>query len=134
MRAPVLAAVLLALCSCSGSERASAPEGEGGGPPAFPKPVTVSARPDASVREKLYLEHCAMCHGPGGMGQGLLARRMDQPDLEKRADLTAEYVIAAVRTGMGNMPPVTRGELSDEQLEEIAQYLEAGPHGEGDGA
>jgi len=98
------------------------------GPPPAPKPETVASRPEATEGEKLYLEHCAMCHGENGMGTGLLARRVDEPLLEKRQGLGARYVIAAVRTGIGNMPAVPRGELSDADLQAIADYLAAGPH------
>lgn len=98
------------------------------GPPPAPKPETVASRPEATGGQKLYLEHCAMCHGENGMGTGLLARRVDESLLEKRKGLGARYVIAAVRTGIGNMPAVPRGELSDADLQAIADYLAAGPH------
>jgi len=98
------------------------------GPPPAPKPETVASRPEATGGQKLYLEHCAMCHVENGMGTGLLARRVDEPLLEKRKGLGARYVIAAVRTGIGNMPAVPRGELSDADLQAIADYLAAGPH------
>jgi len=76
----------------------------------------------------LFHEKCAMCHGPGGMGTGLLARRMDPAvaELEKRTDLTPDYVAAAARTGIGNMPAISRGEVSDPQLAAIAAYLSKG--------
>jgi mono/diheme cytochrome c family protein len=63
------------------------------------------------------------------MGTGLLARRSDQPDLEKRDNLMPRFVILAARQGIGNMPAIPRGEVSDEQLALIAEYLAAGPHG-----
>lgn len=99
------------------------------GPPPMPKPVTLVDRPNATGGEKLYVEHCAMCHATNGMGYGLLARRLKQPDLEKRDNLTAQYVITYARRGIGNMPPITRGEVSDADLKQIADYLAAGPHG-----
>lgn len=76
----------------------------------------------------LFREKCAMCHGPGGMGTGLLARRVDPKvaELEKRDDLTAEYVVQAARTGIGNMPMIARGEVSDRQMAAIAAYLSKG--------
>ncbi len=96
-------------------------------PPA-PKPVTVSSRPDATGGEARYLEHCISCHGPNGMGTGLLARRVQLALLEARDNLPAAYVIAAVRNGIGNMPAIPRGEVSDDALKQIAEYLAAGPH------
>jgi len=94
----------------------------------MPKPVTLVDRPNATGGEKLYVEKCAMCHAPNGMGFGLLARRTKEPNLEKRSDLKAPYIKLAVRTGIGNMPAIPRGEVSDEQLAQIADYLAAGPH------
>jgi hypothetical protein len=45
-----------------------------------------------------------MCHGKGGMGTGLLARRTDRPLLEERNDLTVDYVIQAARTASATCP------------------------------
>ena len=98
-------------------------------PAPAPKPETRSSRPQAMGGEALYLEHCAMCHGPNGMGTGLLARRNKTPLLEQRAGLTPPFVIAAARSGIGNMPQIPRGEVSDPDMKAIADYLAAGPHG-----
>jgi len=74
----------------------------------------------------LFTEKCAMCHGPNGMGTGLLDRRVKPALLEERTDLTADYVIQAARTGIGNMPAIPRGEASDAQIKAIADYLGRG--------
>lgn len=94
-------------------------------PPSPPSPLTLSARPNAKGGERLYVQYCGMCHGKGGMGTGLLARRTDRPLLEERNDLTVDYVIQAARTGIGNMPPIPRGEVSDADIKQIAAYLTA---------
>lgn len=75
--------------------------------------------------ERLYVEKCSMCHRQMGMGTVILARRIDPKiaRLEARDDLTADYVIAAARQGIGNMPRISRGEVSDAQLAQIARYL-----------
>jgi len=96
-------------------------------PPA-PKPTTLASRPSATGGEALYVEHCISCHGPNGMGTGLLARRVQPALLEARDNLPAQYVILAARQGIGNMPAIPRGEVSDDQLKQIADYLAAGPH------
>jgi mono/diheme cytochrome c family protein len=101
------------------------------GPPPAPKPETLSSRPAATGGEALYLQHCAMCHGPNGMGTGLLDRRVQPALLEARDNLPAQYVILAARQGIGNMPAIPRGEVSDEDKKQIADYLAAGPHGAG---
>jgi mono/diheme cytochrome c family protein len=86
-------------------------------------------RTSHSAPEALFVEKCGMCHRQMGMGTVILARRMDPAKamLEKRSDLTTAYVIASVRNGIGNMPRITRGEVSDPQLEVIAQYLTKEP-------
>jgi mono/diheme cytochrome c family protein len=104
------------------------------GPPPAPKPTTLSSRPQATGGEALYLEHCASCHAPNGMGTGLLARRVQPALLEARDNLPAAYVTVAVRQGIGNMPAIPRGEVSDEELRQIAEYLAAGPHPAASGA
>jgi hypothetical protein len=59
------------------------------------------------------------------MGTVILARRMEpaRAMLEKRTDLSAELITAAARNGIGNMPRIARGEVSDAQLKIISDYL-----------
>ena len=85
-------------------------------------------RSSHSPAEALFVEKCGMCHRQMGMGTVILARRMDPAKaiLEKRDDLKPEYVIAAARSGIGNMPRLARGEVSDAQLKIIADYLAKG--------
>lgn len=99
-----------------------------GPPPGMPQPITLAQRPDATGGEALYVKHCIMCHGPNGMGTGLLARRMEVALLEQRENLPAAYVVQAARRGIGNMPPIPRGEVSDEEMQLVAKYLAEGPH------
>jgi mono/diheme cytochrome c family protein len=84
-----------------------------------------AADPDG---KQLFHQKCAMCHGPVGMGTGLLARRMkpEVAQLEMRADLSTAYVERAARIGILNMSPITRGDVTDAQLTSIAQYLSKG--------
>ena len=98
------------------------------GPPPAPRPITLASRPGVTGGEALYVEHCISCHGPNGMGTGLLARRVQPALLEARDNLAAPYVVMAARRGIGNMPAIPRGEVSDEELKAIADYLAAGPH------
>jgi len=90
--------------------------------------VSVAAQAAEPDGQQLYQHKCAMCHGPVGMGTGLLARRMkpEVAQLEKRDDLSAAYVERAARVGILNMPPITRGDVSDAQLALIARYLSKG--------
>lgn len=82
-------------------------------------------RTSKSPEEALFVEKCGMCHRQMGMGTIILARRMNPAVamLESRPDLPAEFVIQAARAGIGNMPRISRGEVSDAQLQVIAHYL-----------
>jgi mono/diheme cytochrome c family protein len=90
--------------------------------------MSVAVQAADTEGQQLYQHKCAMCHGPVGMGTGLLARRMkpEVAQLEKRDDLSAAYVERAARVGILNMPPITRGDVSDAQLALIARYLSKG--------
>jgi cytochrome c5 len=85
----------------------------------------IQNRSSHSPAEALFVEKCGMCHREMGMGTVILARRMEPAKamLEKRTDLAADFVIAAARSGVGNIPRMARGEVSDEQLKTIADYL-----------
>jgi mono/diheme cytochrome c family protein len=90
-------------------------------------PLGVSGQP-ALDGKALFHTKCGMCHAAGGMGTGLLARRVQPAELEKRSNLTADYVFQFARRGSGNMPPITPGDVSAPQLKAIAAYLASGPH------
>ena len=98
------------------------------GPPPMPQPITMAKRPDATGGEAAYVEYCMMCHGPNGMGTGLLGRTRPVDLLEMREGLTAQFVVLAARNGIGNMPAIPRGEVSDAELQAIGDYLAAGPY------
>ncbi|MES2699660.1 MAG: cytochrome c [Pseudomonadota bacterium] len=139
-RIAIVAVAGLALAACAGvavAQSGSAPPPDAAVPaaapaprPGMPQPITMAQRPNATGGEALYVEMCIMCHGPNGMGTGLLQRAgRPEPLLERRAGLPAAFYVAAARNGIGNMPAIPRAEVSDEQLQAIADYLAAGPHG-----
>lgn len=85
-------------------------------------------RSSKSPEEALFVEKCGMCHRQMGMGTIILARRVEPAVamLEARKDLSTEFVTQAARGGIGNMPRISRGEVSDAQLQVIARYLAKG--------
>jgi len=95
-------------------------------PPASPPAARVS-QPDQDFDGKaLYKERCGMCHQGIGMATALLARRPGDTSeglLEKRKDLSVEFITTVTRTGIGNMPRIPRGEVSDPEMTAIATYL-----------
>jgi len=124
MKRAVLAAILvLAGCSDKPAAKADGTKIEN----AFHG--ALQDRSSKSPREALFVEKCGMCHRQMGMGTVILARRMDPKIamLEARTDLTADLITAAARQGIGNMPRISRGEVSDRQLAEITTYLTKGP-------
>ena len=76
---------------------------------------------DASVKagERLYNMHCYKCHamGTGGLGPSL----NDKP-------LPRFLIRMQIRYGFGVMPEFKEDELSDQQVEEIIDYVVAMRH------
>lgn len=79
--------------------------------------------------EQFFLKKCGLCHLEGGTGTLMLARRLgqDRSLLRRRADLDASYVKLIVRSGLRSMPALTRVEVTDAALADIAAYLAGGP-------
>jgi cytochrome c553 len=85
-------------------------------------------RSSTTAAEHLFVEKCGMCHRQMGMGTVILARRMDPKlaMLESRKDLDVAMISSVARQGLGNMPRISRAEVSDAQLAQIASYLAKG--------
>ena len=71
-----------------------------------------------------YQRVCELCHGAGGRGDiapGLVPLGYD-----------AEYVLAVVREGYSQMPPISTRELSDDEVRQVVGYLDelSGPPAE----
>ena len=76
-------------------------------------PVSAQEHPGAGP----YRQVCQLCHGASGRGDmapGLVPLEFD-----------AEYVLAVVRDGYSQMPPISRRELSDDQVRQVVHYLES---------
>ncbi|WP_088311125.1 c-type cytochrome [Novosphingobium sp. B 225] len=130
----VAAVVLLAACSKQG-EAPAAPAQAGKGPP---PPPPYQMRPEAPGGNRLaggdgktlFEVNCGYCHLTGGMGTNLLTKQRmaagEPPEkglLANRTDLTADYVKQVVRLGKNAMPPQTKVDLTDAELEAVAAYL-----------
>ena len=64
-----------------------------------------------------YERVCQLCHGAGGRGDiapGLVPLGFD-----------AEYVLAVVREGYSQMPPISTRELTDDEVRQVVGYLDA---------
>lgn len=83
-------------------------------------PGLVRGTPDEAKKEAppgatAFARTCAACHGPNGEGAKAppivpLAYMLDQ-------------VSVVVRSGQGEMPPIPKASLSDEELSAIVAYL-----------
>ena len=91
--------------------------------------LAAAQSPPADEGKRLFDHKCGMCHNAVGMGTGLLARRVPpgQAELEKRENLSAAFVTTVARRGLGNMPPISRGDVNDAELAKIAAYLAREP-------
>lgn len=65
--------------------------------------------------EAAYGKVCITCHGPQGLGG--LAPALAPMTYE------ADYVLAIVREGYGQMPPISERELSNEEVAQLVEYL-----------
>lgn len=73
----------------------------------------------------LYLKECGICHLAGEMGTHILSRRLGKTRgvLAERSDLSPGFVMDVVRKGQLMMPRFSRVEVSDVELQAIADYL-----------
>ena len=94
----------------------------GSGPPI---PLVNPAAGNLAAGAGLYLENCAACHGSTGAG-GALTNGLIAPSLDRS---TPVEVAEAIRIGgagvrSGNMPQFGPDTLSDQQVNDIARYVE----------
>jgi (+)-pinoresinol hydroxylase len=107
----------------------------------WPLPAVPASEPGDPLERRghgVFQQRCAACHGeipaeifgppflpPMPGTQALRARYSGAlpAELERRTDLTPEFVKAIVRNGQLSMPPFRPTEVSDEDLEALATYL-----------
>jgi mono/diheme cytochrome c family protein len=94
--------------------------------PGFPQVQSADDSPQKLEEgNKLFHARCGYCHLAGGTGTIMLGRRLgkDRALLEQRTDLTPEYIKKITRVGINSMPPHTRIEVPDSELDLIAAYI-----------
>ena len=120
--------ILISLCSLllacgEQSSDVTEPDKE---PSGNEKVVSKIAPPDG---ELIYNLNCLPCHaeGPGYPGTMRLAVRLgeDKSVLTRRDDLSADYIKIVVRQGFLLMPPFRPTEISNSDLDALAEYLVA---------
>ena len=93
----------------------------------------VTLSPEVTERgAALFVKNCIMCHERGMEHPGTAALSYlygkDKGALADRDNLTPDFVRYVVRHGRGLMPGFRVGELNEEELKMLAEYLSAGPH------
>ncbi|HKV06355.1 MAG TPA: cytochrome c [Candidatus Acidoferrales bacterium] len=94
--------------------------------PAAPQEKAAGGSPQSLEQgRKLFHDRCGYCHLPGGSGTIMLAQRLgkDRALLESRTDLNPEYIRKVTRVGFNSMPPHSRIEIPDSELDSVVAYL-----------
>ena len=84
---------------------------------AHPPAVAQDAKGSKSTGQPAYDRVCHICHGPEGRGDG--APRLIP------FDRSYEELLAIVRDGRGEMPPISERRLKDEEVAQIVEYLKS---------
>ena len=126
-------AVLLSACSISFAEDITPPAGSEVKPPQQFTETTPSASiypivpPDLENGAKLYIQECAQCHGPKGLGDGPQATQLSVPVAAlglsdfSRQFTPAEWYTVVTRGNMEKfMPPFAN--LTDRQRWDVVAY------------
>ena len=122
---PLFLLAVLAVGGC-GSAETPPPHANGSAPPAgSPMDTALFGLGSRDEGERLFGQECAFCHVGKATGTMMLGRRLgqEQAELVRRTDLDPDYVKAVVRNGLLNMPPLSKVELTDTELDKIAAYL-----------
>jgi len=124
MMRPILAALLAALMctpAMAGDKAHTAQRAvPGAGWAAIPIP--------GNSGKAIYERYCLECHGAGPEHPGTQALEAKYKGtlpapLDRRTDLTADFVISTVRHGVSIMPAERKTEIGDAELRAIARYL-----------
>jgi len=85
----------------------------------------VEAAEQAPSGASLYRHECVPCHAPGATATLMLAKRLGEKKalLTERDDLDPYYIRMVVRTGINSMMPLSRVEVTDNQLDAITRFL-----------
>jgi mono/diheme cytochrome c family protein len=89
--------------------------------------TVTTAMADPTAGKLVFERRCAECHAPGfghpGTQQLGWTRGEGRAVLERRSDLTAAYIDFVVRNGLMEMPAFRPTEITDAELQQLADYL-----------
>ena len=82
---------------------------------------------DVVLGERVFQQWCIHCHGEDNSGPGTLRLAWDKGEdkslLTERDDLNREYVRVVVRRGLDEMPSFRITEISEAELDALAEFL-----------
>jgi mono/diheme cytochrome c family protein len=91
--------------------------------------AAVVARAEQPPGKRVFERHCAECHAEGFGHPGTQRLGWNRGEkyavLERRKDLSAEYIKLIVRRGLLEMPPFRPSEITDADLNGLVDYLSA---------
>ena len=137
-RLSVLALAGSMLGACGGEEGGDEGAGEAAdsapvaSAPAAPAPTTAAAGGGAEAGAQVFnaAGNCYTCHGPNGVGTALAPNLTDAEWINFPARPSADEVMNLVRTGgpqpkqhPAPMPPMGGAQLTDQQIQDVAQYV-----------
>ncbi len=120
---------LVFLLTACGTDQGEDADAETSASAQKPASVPPSERVDVSYEtgEELFNHYCFHCHteGDGKPGTAMLAQKhgAEKSIIKGRQDLPAEYIKTVVRDGLLEMAPFRFTEISDDQLDLIAEYV-----------
>lgn len=88
--------------------------------------LAAAAQERQRTAPEIFAATCVHCHDSSGWGTRTLARRVPVGEAEmlRRKDLPAALTRLAVRQGVGSMPPLTPTDITDQELERLARWLD----------
>lgn len=97
-----------------------------------PKPAMTKEQWEAmSKGQQVYERWCSHCHDPGtgphpGTQMLALSRGSEYSVIKENDYLPPDYIKTVVRNGLQMMPPFRTTDISDDELEALADYLGKG--------
>ena len=80
-----------------------------------------SAQNDA---KEIYLNKCAVCHGPDGAGKTVMGKKLKIADIRTVVDKdSAEQMIGVVQNGKGTSMKAYGKDFTKDQIKGVVEYL-----------
>ena len=134
-RMSMVAAALAVMGACGGGEGEESTAGAGApaseaAPPAAPPAAPAAGGGGDGAQVFASNGLCFSCHGPAGVGTALAPSLTDAEWINFQARPSLDEVVTLIKTGVPQpvshpapMPPMGGGQLTDEQVRSVAEYV-----------